>query len=68
MRPVQDQSPCPICGETRYSWGEVSAQNLDYNSEDESWLSKHFTLNYKLPARHCENCGNIQLFSVRADS
>ena len=58
-------SPCPICGQSSYSWGELAARNLDYNSEDDSWLAKSFTLNSKLPARHCDNCGNIQIFSER---
>ena len=68
MKTVQDQSPCPICGETRYSWGEVTAQGMSYYGEDEPWISRGLKIRYKMPARHCDNCGNVQLFSRRLDS
>ena len=64
MSKVQDNSPCPICGKTSYSWGHLHAQNLKFVSDDEGFLEKHFRSGIqKSSARQCNRCGNIQLFS-----
>lgn len=59
-------SPCPICGGRSYAWGEVLAQSLSYKPQGSSVLSKMLSSGLTLPARHCDTCGNLQVFSAAA--
>lgn len=57
--------PCPICGGTSFSWGDLTAQGLIYKAEDASFfdnLGKLFAGLNSLPTRVCNDCGNFQLF------
>jgi hypothetical protein len=67
MEPMYKESPCPICGGNTYSWGTLVGQQLKYEPEDMSLLSKMFSLRARLPARQCDRCGNIQIFSCLAE-
>ena len=57
---------CPFCGRTEYIWGVLT-------SKDKAEVVFHpdgpfFTLtspNEPLRVRKCEECGNVQCFSVR---
>jgi hypothetical protein len=60
----KDLSPCPTCGGLRYSWGILGAQGLNFTPDDASILRKFFKIGWKLPARRCDDCGNIQLFAT----
>ena len=58
-----EKLPCPICGGLAYSWGNVVANGLTFKSIKASWLSKMVSAGWDLPARICDACGNIQVFS-----
>jgi predicted nucleic-acid-binding Zn-ribbon protein len=60
--------PCPVCGGDSYSWGSVGAQGINFTPDDASVLSKLFRVGLKLPARRCNGCGNVQLFSAPPES
>ena len=64
MDKLQEQLPCPICGKTSYSWGEVVAEKLKYVPEEAGFFGRNFSLSYRVPARLCDSCGNVQLFSA----
>ena len=64
MSKVQEQLPCPICGKTSYSWGQVVAQNLKYVPQEAGFFGRNFNLSYNVPARLCNSCGNIQMFAA----
>lgn len=55
---------CHVCGNTSYSWGKISAQSLHYEAEEASFWERVFNLGYTLPARLCNQCGNLQLFAA----
>ena len=57
------ESPCHICGGCSYSWGRLGAQGLNFMPDDASVLAKFFRFGFQLPARRCDNCGNIQIFA-----
>jgi hypothetical protein len=56
-------TPCHVCGSRSYTWGSVAAQGINFTPEDASVLSKFFRFGTELPARCCDDCGNIQLFA-----
>lgn len=57
--------PCPACGGQTFSWGDIDAHHLSFHREEEGFLARAFGLSHSLPARLCESCGNIQIFSKR---
>jgi hypothetical protein len=57
------ESPCHVCGGCSYSWGTLAAQGISFVADDASVLAKVFRGGFKLPARCCDNCGNIQIFA-----
>ena len=61
MRDAQ-KIPCPVCGETGYEWGEVQGDHLRFVSSNAGFLKRTFSLSYKMQARRCLACGNVQLF------
>ncbi|MDG3008499.1 hypothetical protein [Paludisphaera mucosa] len=60
--------PCPLCGANSYTWGSLGAQGLAFTPEDASLVGKLFQVGVKLPARRCDGCGNVQLFSGSPES
>jgi len=63
MSTVQEQLPCPVCGGSSYSWGDIVADKLKYIPRKAGFFERCFNLSYKVPARLCDKCGNIQMFS-----
>lgn len=65
MEPIKKADrPCPICGGSSYCWGTLMAMGFKFYAEDTSWFTKLLpNRGNKLPARRCNGCGNIQIFS-----
>jgi hypothetical protein len=59
----KSDSPCPTCGGSRFTWGMLGAQGLNFTPQDASVIRKFFTIGWELPARRCDDCGNLQLFA-----
>ena len=59
---VENESPCPVCGGTSYSWGIFQGHFLTYKEQDGTAL-----LGDKFSARRCNVCGNIQWFGGSSD-
>jgi hypothetical protein len=55
--------PCHICVGRSYSWGSLAAHGLSFTPDDASILAKAFRFGVTLPARRCDNCGNVQIFA-----
>ncbi len=55
--------PCPICGNSSYTWGHITASNFFFQDDDASFWDKLVAAGYKLIARRCNDCGNLQLFT-----
>jgi hypothetical protein len=55
--------PCHICGCSSYAWGSLAAQGINFAPQDASILAKFFRFGTELPARRCNQCGNIQVFA-----
>lgn len=59
----KNEQPCPTCGGRSYSWGSLNAQGVNFTPDDASLLRKFFRVGLTpLPARRCNDCGNVQLF------
>lgn len=56
--------PCPVCGATGYEWEEVQGENLRFLPDEAGFLKRTFSLAYKMQARRCLDCGNVQLFQT----
>jgi len=57
------ESPCHVCGGRSYTWGSLAAQSINFTPDDASILAKAFRFGWKLPARRCDGCGNLQIFA-----
>ncbi len=57
-------SPCLICGQADYEWGYLQADSLKYFSDGSGFLQRNFYLKYRVRARKCRSCSNIQLFDI----
>jgi hypothetical protein len=55
--------PCHVCGGSVYTWGGLGANGINFTPDDASFLAKFFRFGGTLPARRCDNCGNIQIFA-----
>jgi hypothetical protein len=55
--------PCPVCGGRSYRRGQLRTQGIHFIADDAPFWRKLFGFGWKLPARRCDDCGNIQLFS-----
>ena len=55
--------PCHVCGERCYSWGYLGSHGLTFIPDAASFLSKTFRIGWRLRARRCDVCGNIQAFA-----
>ncbi len=55
--------PCPVCGATSYSWGEIMGTGLVFQ-RDPTFVSKMFAAGHTLQARQCDECGNVQIFAA----
>jgi hypothetical protein len=54
------ESPCPICGGTRFTWGKPLGKTYTrFRPADAGLLS----WGEPMEARKCNNCGNVQLFT-----
>lgn len=60
---LQSKLPCPACGEIIYSWGNLTAQSLQYEADDASFWTKINPFASSVRARRCNNCGNLQMFT-----
>jgi uncharacterized OB-fold protein len=60
------EQPCPNCGSRSYTWGTFTAGGLSF-MPDNAWIWEYWRKLFqcKLPARRCDDCGNIQLFAAR---
>lgn len=57
--------PCPMCGGESYSWGSLRAHGgFNFVSDGTSLLVKLFGGGTELPARRCNECGNVQIFTA----
>src|SRR5579859_3239912 len=57
-------NPCSICGSTSFKWGTPGFY-IHFIPDDAPWLPLFGAVGRKnLDARLCENCGNVQMFSV----
>ncbi len=54
---------CPICGGTEFAWGHLQGQGLSFKADDAPILSKFLGIGYRVRARVCKACENIQLFA-----
>ncbi len=63
MKDFYQQSPCPICGNREYSWGTFVGYSLFYMRDHASLLEK-LTPTKNTKARHCDACGNVQIFTL----
>ncbi|WP_337176063.1 hypothetical protein [Paludisphaera sp.] len=55
--------PCPACGGRSYSRGEIRAQGLRFIPNGLPFWKRFFWKGMKLPARRCDDCGHLQVFS-----
>lgn len=60
--------PCPVCGGRSYSWGMLHASGIKFIPESASILEKAFQIGFRMSARRCDHCGNIQLFAPAHDA
>jgi len=58
------EGPCSTCDGRSYSWGRVGAQGLNFLPEPSTFLRRFFQIGFTLPARRCNDCGNLQLFDA----
>ncbi len=62
MSNTQNETPCPVCGKTSYLWSKVIGRDLQY-IPPEAFFWETMLRGGIIPARLCNNCGNIQLFA-----
>lgn len=64
MNDHQTKLPCPVCGESSYSWGSVAGHYpLKYKDEDVGFWEKHTAFGgARVKVRKCNTCRNLQLF------
>lgn len=61
-QPPEQANPCPICGGTKYLWGNTVSDSPGgrvFFRPDGGWWGE----GRQLRARRCEVCGNIQFFT-----
>ena len=58
-----DNTPCPICGSSDFQWGKLQASGLDFIPDDASVARNLLAGGFRLEARKCEACHNVQLFA-----
>jgi hypothetical protein len=60
-RPAIEQGPCPICGDSRYTWGkpvdDTPSGGIYFRPKAGIWGDGQ-----KLIARRCDTCQNVQFF------
>lgn len=59
----KSEFPCPVCGGGSYSWGTLAAQGINFTPDDASAIARFFRIGFKLRARRCDLCGNVQVFA-----
>lgn len=59
---------CPLCGQDEFDWGDIQAHGLQFHIESATWWETNFTMGYKLRARLCRTCANIQLFAASKEA
>ena len=53
---------CPVCGGREFTWGYLQGQGLNFKPDDASLVSRLFGFGYRMRARVCRSCENLQLF------
>ena len=56
-------NPCFLCGKMNYTWGILQGRSrLMFGADSENWSARLFAPREIVRARHCDTCGNLQLF------
>lgn len=55
--------PCPACGGRSYSWGQLQAHSFRFVPDEGSFWHRYFRGGWRLRARRCDECGNLQVFT-----
>ena len=55
---LRETSPCQVCGQLQYEWGNAGPFVLEFYKKTDSW----FPTGQQTVARLCQVCGNVQLF------
>ncbi|MFO1004495.1 MAG: hypothetical protein U0929_00940 [Planctomycetaceae bacterium] len=64
---IRRTAPCAVCGCTDYDWGTCGkAPFTNYVPDEDGWFARNFSqlMGTKTVARHCQKCGNIQIFTI----
>jgi len=58
-----ENTPCPVCGAVDFEWGKLQASGLTFIPEGSSITRNIFAGGFRLKARKCKSCQNVQLFA-----
>lgn len=63
---MYNNDPCPICGGTDFSWGHLRGKpRVAYTADGDGFVAWFMGWRRKtVNARHCDRCGNVQLFTA----